>query len=143
MAEKTDSHSKINLRMEKLKEYLGILRSLKGVTALQLTQDVRLRAQAERFLHLAAEACIDISELIISDQRFRAPENGREAIEILGEEDILTPEFAQHFAPIASFRNILVHDYLEIDYAIIAEKINNSLDDFDTFAQQVSQFLQL
>ncbi|PIP62077.1 hypothetical protein COW99_00120, partial [Candidatus Roizmanbacteria bacterium CG22_combo_CG10-13_8_21_14_all_38_20] len=51
-------------------------------------------------------------------------------------------EFSRKFASVASFRNILVHDYMEIDYDEVADKINNHLGDFDIFAKSVARFLQ-
>lgn len=137
-----DAIDKANLRLEKLREYLVILQSLKGVTGKELQEDVDKRAKAERFLQLASEACIDICELVISDQRFQIPQNGREAIEILGREHVLDLEFSRKFASVASFRNILVHDYMEINYNEVADKINNHLGDFDIFAKSVAQFLK-
>lgn len=137
-----DVIDKINARLEKLREYITILQSLKGVTGKDLKKNINKRAIAERYLHLSAEACIDISELIISDQRFSTPQTGREAIEILGIEHVIEKKFSIQFAPVASFRNILVHDYIEIDYDEVADKINNHLNDFDIFAQGIANFLK-
>ncbi|HUS60520.1 MAG TPA: DUF86 domain-containing protein [Nevskiaceae bacterium] len=132
---------KINLRLEALREYLKVLKPLQGITGEKLAKNINKRARAERFLQLAIEACIDIAELIISDQRLPTPKTSREAIEILGQEKIINQKFAQKFAPVTGFRNILVHDYLKIDYRQVADKINNRLGDFERFAQEVAKFL--
>lgn len=135
-----DTTNKISSRLEALREYLAILRSLKGVTGEQLKEDIAKRAKAERFLQLAIEACVDVAELVISDQRLPAPKTSKEAIEIIGKEGIIDREFALKFALAVGFRNILIHDYLKIDYDIVADKINNSLGDFDHFAQNIAKF---
>lgn len=135
-----DVFDKINRRLEALKEYVGILKSLKGVSGKELKQDLDKRAKAERFFQLAIEACIDVAELVISDQRLLAPKTSKEAIEILGQEGILDKKFTSDFAPVVGFRNILIHDYLEIDYEQVADKINNRLGDFEKFAQQIAKF---
>lgn len=132
---------KINLRIEKLKEYINSLKRLKGVTAKDLVGDEDKRLKAERLLQLAIEACIDIAELIIVDQRLRAPTDAAQAIEILGEEKMINSSFAKSFAKAVGFRNILVHDYIDINYEEVADKINNRLSDFDRFAQEVAKFL--
>ena len=54
---------------------------------------------------------------------------------------ILKKDFANQFAPMTGFRNILVHDYLDIDYEEVADKINNQLEDFNTFAKQIAKYL--
>lgn len=135
-----DTVDKINARLEALREYVGILKSLKGVTGEQLVEDIAKRAKAERFLQLAIETCVDIAELTISDQRLPAPKTSKETIEILGGEGIIDKKFALEFAPAVGLRNILIHDYLKIDYKQVADKINNRLGDFEKFAQQIAKF---
>ena len=44
------------------------------------------------------------------------PKNYYGSIIRLGEENILPYDFAQKFAPITGFRNILIHEYLNIDW---------------------------
>lgn len=135
-----DNTNKINSRLEKLREFVDILRTLKGVTTKDLKEDVNKRAKAERFLQLAIEACVDIAELIIVDQRLPAPVDSADAIEILGQQKIIDHAFAKDFAKSVGLRNILVHDYISVDYEIIADIINNRLSDFDRFAQEVAKF---
>lgn len=135
-----DTVDKINLRLEALSEYVGILKSLKGVTGSQLKKNIDKRAKAERFLQLAIETCIDIAELIITDQRLPTPKTSRETIEILGQQGIISQKLAKEFSPAVGFRNILVHDYLKLDYELVAERINNRLGDFDQFARQIAKF---
>lgn len=135
-----DTVDKISARLEALREYVGILKSLKGVTGEQLFKDIAKRAKAERFFQLSIETCIDIAELIISDQRLPAPKTSRETIEILGRQGIIDKKLAREFSPAVGFRNILIHDYLKIDYDIVADKINNCLGDFDQFAKQIAKF---
>lgn len=135
-----DTIDKINTRLEALREYVQILKSLKGITGKQLVKDISKRAKAERFLQLAIEACVDIAELVVSDQRLPVPKTSKEAIEILGQQGIIDKKFTSEFAPAVGFRNILIHDYLKIDYDQVADKINNRLVDFEKFAQSIAKF---
>lgn len=141
MEEKFDAIDNINRLLEKLHEYVNFLRPLKGITSEELKSNVDKRAKAERYLQLACQVCIDIGELIISDQRLPSPNTLRDSIQILGEHNVLDREFAQEFSKIAGFRNILVHDYVKIDYEKVADKINNRLDDFTRFAREVAKFV--
>lgn len=136
-----DTNSRINQRLEKLREYVGILESLKGTNARELVESIEKRAKAERFLQLAAEVVIDIAEIIVAQKKLPTPSTSAEALERLGEAGILDKEFTGQFAKIAGFRNILIHDYLDIDYEKVADKINNRLGDFDLFARKVAQYL--
>lgn len=136
-----DTIDKIHLRLSKLKEFVDFLKIYKGITVEELTQSAEKRGAIERYLQLAAEACLDIAELIIADQRLTQPTKASEAIEILGKHNVINPEFSKYFAKIAGFRNILIHEYVDIDYKEVADKVNNRLGDFERFAEEVANFL--
>lgn len=142
MALQQDNIDKIFLRIEALKQYVSVLESLKNITFEELEKDDVKRGAVERYLQLAIEACIDIAELIISDQRFAAPATYREAIIVLGKEKILDEEFARHFSEAAGFRNILIHDYVKIDYNRLQNYLQNNLSDFHTFIKNILKFLK-
>lgn len=139
--ENMDNIDKIRIRLNKLEEFSNFLKAYQGITAEELLKNTEKRGAIERYLELAVESCIDISELIITDQRLTVPTKASEAIKILGREKIIDAEFANAFSKIVGFRNILVHDYIDIDYKEVADKVNNRLFDFDRFAQEVAQFL--
>lgn len=139
---KRDAIDKIYLRIEKLKEYLAILEGLQDVTLLELQKDAVKRGAVERYLQLSIEACIDIAELVISDQRLLTPSTAKEALEILGKEGIMESEFAEGFSKTAGFRNILIHDYVEIDYEILLQNLKGNLSDFHMFIKSILAFLK-
>lgn len=131
--------TKINEKLELLRGYVGVLEKMRPLQKETLLDDDIVRGAAERYLHLAAEAVIDVANQIIAEFRFRTPDDYQDTIQILGEEGVLDKSFADEFAPVASFRNILVHDYAKLDYDEIVDKINNRLGDFEKFATQVAQ----
>ena len=54
---------------------------------------------------------------------------------------IVPNEFAYHFAPIAGFRNILVHEYSKVDLKEVHRHLQESLPDFDKFARYIANYL--
>lgn len=137
-----DSIDRINLRLKKLLEYVELLKRYKGVNAYELEKDSTKRGVTERYLQLACEVVLDIANLLNAEYRFRPAQDSKDSIVILGEQKILERKFADKFSDMAGFRNILVHDYLKIDYEKVAEIINNRLSDFETFAKAVAKFLK-
>ncbi len=136
-----DAIDKIYLRIEKLKEYRTTLESLQNITLVELQKDPIKRGAIERYLQLAIEACIDIAELVISDQRLPTPATAKEALEIIGKEGIIDNDFATRFSKAAGFRNILIHDYVEIDYDQLLHNLKENLSDFHTFIKSILSFL--
>lgn len=129
-------------KLEKLQEYLRILRNYRSHSLEDLKKDVTLRGAVERYLEVSIECCLDIGEMIISWERARKPETYREVIEILGEIGVLPGDFADKFAPAAGFRNILVHMYAEIDVERVYLYLQRDLEDIEKFAVFVARYLE-
>lgn len=135
-------HEKVVDKLERLKEYAGYLKGYQKYTLNDLIKDPTLRGAVERYLQLSAECVIDIAEIMIAELGLRKPEEYREAIDILGESGILPDEFAYYFAPIAGFRNILVHEYTKIDLAEVHRHLQQDLSDFEKFTGYIIEYLK-
>lgn len=125
-----------------LKKYVDLLKNYKYASVKDLEKDPTLRGAVERYLQVAIECCLDIGEMIISVKGFKKPESYREVIEILGKEGVLPKEFANKFAPAASFRNILVHAYAEVDVEKLYEFLQENVEDFEIFAKYIAEYLE-
>lgn len=139
---RSDGINKIYSKIESLKSYLLILNKIKDITLDEIEKDAIKRGAIERYLQLSIESCIDIAEFIISDQRLPAPLTSKETIEILGRKKIIDEEFSKRFSKAASFRNILIHDYLKIDYKELLRNLKENLRDFDYFIKEILKFLE-
>jgi len=100
-----------------------------------------LRDIAERNLEVAAQCCIDICHRIISLERAKKPVDAHDAIIRMSELGVLDAEFAKHFAPIAGFRNILVHEYLGLNWDEVYRNLQQ-LNDLLHFADMIGRWLQ-
>jgi uncharacterized protein YutE (UPF0331/DUF86 family) len=103
--------------------------------------DAYLRDIVERNLEVAIQCCIDISNRIISLEKAQKPRDYYEAILRMGELEVLPPDFARQLAPIAGFRNILVHQYLSVDWDEVYRHLQH-LDDLARFAELVRDWLR-
>ena len=120
---------------------LARLEGLKGKARSEFHSDPYLRDIAERNLEVAAQCCIDISHRIISMERAQKPRDYYEAITRMGELGVLPPEFARKIAPIAGFRNILVHEYLGLDWDEVYSHLQR-IDDLVEFAEHIREWLR-
>jgi uncharacterized protein YutE (UPF0331/DUF86 family) len=73
-------------------------------------------------------------------EQIEKPADSYGAILRLGESAILPLEFARRLAPIAGFRNILVHEYVSIDWNEVYGNLQR-LSDLQTFADFVKEWL--
>jgi len=116
------------------------LEPLKEKKLEELLQDEYLCDIVERNLEVAAQACIDIANRIISLEDLEKPKDYYEAIMRLGEAGVLPMDFAQKFAPIAGFRNVLIHEYLDIDWEEVYSNLQK-LEDLHRFKNHILEWL--
>ncbi|MBI2559837.1 MAG: DUF86 domain-containing protein [Planctomycetes bacterium] len=126
--------------LERLKKCLQKLEPLVAKSKEELIQDEYLKDIIERNLEIAIQACIDICNRIISVEELEKPKDYFEAIIRLGENNILPYEFAQKISPIAGFRNILIHEYIDINWDEVYKNLQN-IEDFYRFMSYINQWL--
>lgn len=131
-----------NPKMEKLREYLSYLKGYQKYSADDLKKDYTLQGAVLHYLQLSIECTIDIGETIISELRLPKPEEAKEIFKILAENKIIPEDFARRFSLAAGFRNILVHEYAEVDLIKVHSYLKNNLSDFDSFAKSIAQFIR-
>lgn len=128
----------IEKRLLRLEQILRKLHKLSQVSWEEYKKDVDLQDRAERNLQIASQISIDMGNHIIADSGYRTPNGYGDIFVILSEEGILSPQLADTMKKIAGFRNILVHDYLEIDQQIVYNSLKNSIV-FKEFAKAVME----
>lgn len=128
--------------LQRLEEYLKGLREHQKVTEDELENSDVLLTYVERKLQLAAQACIDLGNHLISHFGFETPKDYKEIFEILAKEGVISKNLCSNMKKIAGFRNILVHDYLSIDVRKVAEVLSSGLDDFDDFSTAIVGFFK-
>lgn len=131
----------IERRLERLKGCLLELEPLKTRTSDEFASDPYLKDIVERNLEVAAQACINIANRIISMEQLEKPRDAHGAIEMLGTVDILPRELAKRLAPIAGLRNILVHEYLEIDWDEVLRNLQR-MGDLYAFMEHIKRWLK-
>jgi uncharacterized protein YutE (UPF0331/DUF86 family) len=117
-------------RSQKCNEYLKQLENIvEDVEFKEFNNNPLLYGSAERFLHLSIEALIDIGNHIVSDDDLGRVNVYKDIAVILAENNYLNEEEKELFIRIIAFRNILVHDYMDLDRDVIFNLLKNNLDD--------------
>lgn len=126
-------------RLARLEELLSDLRGLAVVPRQEFLRNRGLQAQAERWLHLAAECALDLANHLIADRGWRTPTTYREAFQILKEQGVLSEKLATAMEGWAGLRNVLVHLYLGVDHERIWQTLVNDLGVLEQFAAALSR----
>jgi len=124
---------KIELKISKIEKYLQILNNLKKDCKEKFLHDDIYQGALLHYLYLISDSCISLAQLVLKNENINIAQSYYEAIDMLGERNIIPKEFAYEFAKIASFRNFLAHDYEKIDYLVVCNEVLNKLDDIDKY----------
>ena len=125
-------------RLDHLKRNLEYLKGLRNYKKEEFSNDPDIYLRYERALHLAVEAVIDLGNHIIADQGLRTPESNRDVFKILAEHNYLEKDISESLMKMAGFRNILVHDYLDLNRELEYEIMKNNIQDIEIFMKIVA-----
>lgn len=123
-----------------LREALANLQRHSGRKAQELRANADLRWAIERGLQLCVQNALDVATHITAASGLDSPDY-TSAIDRLAELGAIPAEFATRLRPIAGFRNVLVHGYLQVDLAVVEHVLKEKLPEFEAFASHIEAFL--
>ncbi len=124
-------------KLKHLEENIAVLHEIKAsVTREELKLNKRYEWEVRYGLLESIQIVIDIACKISSQYNLGNPKNYRACIELLRQHDYLSPELAQKVIAMVGMRNLLVHEYVEIDEDRLYGFLN-FLDDFVGFAIEI------
>jgi uncharacterized protein YutE (UPF0331/DUF86 family) len=129
-------------RLHKLDDYLTKLRARVSLSDVEYLADSDQQDIVERNLQLAIQTCIDVANYIIAYEGLRSADKLENVFAVLGEADIIPMDLASRMVGMVRFRNILVHNYLDIDSSLVYEHLTHRLDDFEAFARAILKFVE-
>ncbi len=96
----------------------------------------------------AAEQAIDLANHVIRKGKLGLPKESKESFEILAKAKakarararVIPQELADRLKGMVGFRNIMVHQYQEMDIKIMVDVIEHHLDDLVAFTTQIMEF---
>jgi uncharacterized protein YutE (UPF0331/DUF86 family) len=132
----------VQARIAKIREYVALLRRIARQADEQgFTKDPLIYGNAERYLQLSIQAVLDISNHIVADMQLGLPADSKELFSLLAARKILPLPLSKRLMSMAGFRNVLVHEYLEIDRHRVYRALKTDLSDFERFIKAVSKLL--
>lgn len=113
---------------------------LRDVSREQFRESWALRSMSERALQVAVEIMIDISERILAIENAGPAATAGEALAALVHLQVL--QNVHPYRDMIKFRNLLVHQYAEINPDLLYEIATTKLDDFRTFRNEIDQWVE-
>lgn len=120
-------------KLARLDSLLGVLESGQARGKAAVTSDVHLQLEVERALQVSIQICIDIGAHLVSELGLKPAEDYQGVFASLGAHGTIDSDLADRLGDAAGLRNLLVHDYGEIDHARLWNSLGE-LDDLRAFA---------
>ena len=127
----------IDDKLERLRRCIQRIEHKRPALLADLVADYDLQDILSVNLERAIQLCVDIAAHIIAAREISAPTTMAAAFESLQVLQVLSPELATSMKKAVGFRNIVVHNYQEIDWEIVFNICHHKLDDFRAFAQAI------
>ncbi len=92
-------------------------------------------------LERASQATIDIGTHIIKVKKYGIPKSSREVFDILHDYSVISLQTLKNMHSMVGFRNIALHDYQNLSIEIVISIVNNHLQDFEKFIEEVLEVI--
>lgn len=132
----------VSVKLEQIEQYHGELKAKqetlsRGEFLLSTTE----QRAVERMFENAIQACADLAQHIATREFGFDGTTSKDAIRVLSREKIIDEETAKTLVAAIGFRNVLAHEYGHVDYEEVYETLQTSLSVYDTYSQQVAQWV--
>jgi uncharacterized protein YutE (UPF0331/DUF86 family) len=129
-------------RLSRLRSLLDEMRAIGVPAPAQLRTDHVTRYALERLVTLIVDAATALNSHVASRTLDRVATTYAETFDLAAEAGVIDEALASRIRGSAKLRNLLVHDYAEIDYELLAASLQQVLHDYDQYVRQVARWLE-
>ena len=129
----------INRKLESLRRCIARITSKLPITRDELRSNYDLQDIIALNLERAVQTCVDIAAHVLSQTEAPPPSTMAEGFARLAELQAIPSPLAESLQKAVAFRNILVHNYTDINWDIVTDMVTHRLTDFVQFAQAIDR----
>lgn len=112
------------------------------ITLKEVLEDEDIQDMIDRRMQVAIESCIDVATHLAAGMELPRQEYASDIFLLLGKNEVVPKDLAEKFVGAVGLRNILVHEYADIDYKLAYSNLDEKLQDLKQFAKEVLKFLE-
>jgi uncharacterized protein YutE (UPF0331/DUF86 family) len=122
-------------KLESLRHCITRVQSKRPATLDALVADVDTQDVIVLNLSRAVQLCVDIAMHHLAGTDSAVPQTMGQAFELLAQQNVIDAALALRMRKAVGFRNLAVHSYDSIEWAVVYAIANEHLDDFRAFAK--------
>ncbi|MEF8815660.1 MAG: DUF86 domain-containing protein [Salinibacter sp.] len=129
-------------RLQKLDEFIEYLEYAQAYSFEEFASNVEVYSAVERNLHLSIEALNDMAGHLIVDENLGTFERAQDLPALLEEHGFIDEGDRDTWQDMIGFRNVLVHEYADIDRRTVYAALQENLDDIRRLSHVFDRFLE-
>lgn len=138
----TDIDSEVVLvRLRLLAKYRNTLEEFRSINLNEYLNDFKQQLVVERLLQLMTEAATDINKYLLVQLHNVNPATSTDSFRDAERQGFISSELAAELIQAVGMRNILVHQYKEIDSRVVFTAIQKALTQYPFYIQQITAYL--
>ena len=127
-------------RLRSMRDLLDHLDGL-GVTAAEQLLDLGVRLQVERVLTQLVNLAAEVNAHVATQVLGRPPEDYRDGFDLAASAGIIPAELAASLKPSVGLRNVLTHEYVDVDLAVVAAAVPKAVTGYRAYVRDVARHL--
>jgi uncharacterized protein YutE (UPF0331/DUF86 family) len=131
----------VHAKLRAMRELLDDLDAAGPVDTARLTGDRMLRHAVERILTQLVELAAAINGHLAVGRLGRGATTYRESFTLAAQAGVVPEDLAARLAPSAGLRNVLVHEYAQVDLALVARGVELARTDYRAYVREVARRL--
>ena len=131
----------VEQKLESLRRCLQRIRTKCPAEVQTLAGDVDLQDIVALNLSRAVQLAVDIGAHLIAGMDVPAPGTMGQTFDLLAQQGVLPQELAGQLKKSVGFRNIAVHNYDAINWAIVHSIVMHHLDEFTDYSRAIAQWI--
>ena len=131
----------VHAKLLTMRELLDDLDAAGPVDAGRLTDDRMLRHAVERILTQLVELAAAVNGHLAVGRLGRGAATYRESFRLAAQAGAVPHDLAERLALSAGLRNVLVHEYAQVDLALVARGVDLARTDYRAYVREVARSL--
>ena len=129
-------------RLTLMRDLLGYLAGVADVSGSDLAADLERRLAVERALCQLVDQAVDINAHLATRVLGRPPQTQRESFDLAARAGFLSSALARRLGPSTGMRNLLVHDYADVDLDRVAASVPLAVQEYGDYVREVARVLR-
>lgn len=132
----------LQAKLRRIQDLLDQLRDIGPLDDGRLAAEPLTALAVERILTLLVDLAFACNSHVAVAQLGRAPDSYADSFDLAARTGMVTAPLARALRPSAGLRNVLVHEYVAVDRAVVVAAVPVALEQYGQYVRQVAAFAQ-